>query len=110
MAYNTKNNRVYDATPDKDGHFRIAVDDFPNGTSFFLQAIDKRSRPVDSKIVIDHDTCPSVSPHAKYELQQSEYADSNVTVNVTVQGEQLPDIIVRARVRHDDHQSTVKFY
>lgn len=34
VAYNTANNNVYDTTVDKDGRFRIAVDDFADGTSF----------------------------------------------------------------------------
>ncbi len=110
VAYNTANNNVYDTTVDKDGRFRIAVDDFADGTSFFLQTLDKRSRPVDSKITVDDDSYPAVSPHEKYELWQPEYAESKATVSGMMQGGQLPDVVVKARVRHDEHLSTEKFY
>lgn len=86
VAYNTESNNVYDTTLDKDGHFRMAVDDFADGTSFFLQTMDKRSKPVDSKIILDNDSYPSVSPHEKYSLWQSEYAESKATVNGMKQG------------------------
>lgn len=110
VAYNTESNNVYDATLDKDGRFRMAVDDFADGTSFFLQTMDKRSKPVDSKIILDNDSYPSVSPHEKYSLWQSEYAELKATVNGMMQGGQLPDVVVKARVKRDEHLSTEKFY
>lgn len=110
VVYNTSNNNVYDSTLDKDGRFRIAVDDFANGTSFFLQTLDKYSKPIDSKIILDNDSYPAVSPHERYELWQSEYAESKATVDGMMQGGQLPDVVVKARVRHDEQQSTEKFY
>lgn len=109
VAYNTESNNVYDTTLDKDGRFRMAVDDFADGTSFFLQTMDKRSKPVDSKIILDNDSYPSVSPHEKYSLWQSEYAESKATVNGMMQGGQLPDVVVKARVKRDEHLSTEKF-
>lgn len=110
VAYNTESNNVYDTTLDKDGRFRMAVDDFADGTSFFLQTMDKRSKPVDSKIIMDNDSYPSVSPHEKCSLWQSEYAESKATVNGMMQGGQLPDVVVKARVKRDEHLSTEKFY
>ncbi len=110
VAYNTASNSVYDTVVDNDGRFRIAVDDFADGTSFFLQTLDKRSRPVDSKITVDDESYPAVSPHEKYKLWQSEYAESKTTVSGMMQGGQLPDVVVKARVRHDEHLSTEKFY
>lgn len=110
VAYNTSNNNVHDTTLDKDGRFRIAVDDFANGTSFFLQALDKYSKPVDSKIILDNDSYPAVSPHERYELWQSEYAETKATVDGMMQGGQLPDVVVKARVKRDEHLSTEKFY
>ncbi len=110
VAYNTASNSVYDTAVDNDGRFRIAVDDFADGTSFFLQTLDKRSKPVDSKIMVDDESYPAVSPHEKYKLWQSEYAESKTTVSGMMQGGQLPDVVVKARVRHDEHLSTEKFY
>jgi len=110
VAYNTETNNVYDTTLDKDGRFRIAVDDFTDGTSFFLQTLDKYSKPIDSKIIVDNDSYPAVSPHEKYELWQSEYVETKAMVNGMMQGGELPDVVVKARVRHDEHLSTEKFY
>ena len=78
--------------------------------SFFLQTLDKYSKPIDSKIIVDNDSYPAVSPHEKYELWQSEYVETKAMVNGMMQGGELPDVVVKARVRHDEHLSTEKFY
>ena len=110
VAYNTSNNFVYDAPIGRDGHFRIAVDDFDNGTTFFLQATDKYEKPAQSEIVIDDTTYPSVAPHRMYSLHGSFYTDAETMVNGTIKGRVLPDVVVKARVRHDEPVSREKFY
>lgn len=110
LAYNTSNNHVYDAYIGRDGRFRIAVDDFDDGTTFFLQAIDKYERPEHSVIAIDDATYPSVAAHRKYRLQNSDFVESETIVSGTMKGRVLPDVVVKARVRHDKPLSREKFY
>ena len=110
VAYNTSNNFVYDTAFGKDGRFRMAVDDFADGTTFYLQAIDKREKPVGAKFTIDDETYPAVASHNRYELQMPDYAESRVTIEGTMSGRILPNVVVKARVRHEEPVSTQKFY
>ena len=50
VAYNTRNALVYDAPVDKKGRFRMAVDDFEDGDTFFLQPVNVREQPVNAAI------------------------------------------------------------
>lgn len=110
LAYNTENNLVYDTAIGKDGHFRIAVDDFTDGTTFFLQTIDKYNKPVDSKIAVDDDSYPAVYRHKRYERQLPEYAETKVTVEGVMTGRVLPDVIVKAKVGKDEALDGRHFY
>lgn len=110
VAYNTNNNYVYDTAIGNDGRFRMAVDDFDDGTTFFLQSIDKDEKVVDSQIKVDDENFPAVHGHRKYELYNSGHVDSKVIVTGSITGRVLPDIVVRARVRHEEPVSRKKFY
>lgn len=110
VAYNTSNDLVYDTDFGKDGRFRMAVDDFADGTTFFLQAIDKREKPASANIAIDDETYPAMANHRRYELMLPDYAESKVTIEGTMSGRILPNVVVKARVRHDEPVSTQKFY
>lgn len=110
VAYNTGNNCVYDVPIDKDGRFRMAVDDFANGTTFYLQTMDRLDKPVGVYIAVDDETYPPVATHRRYELQMPEYAESRVTIEGTMSGRVLPDVVVKAQVHHDEPVSREKFY
>lgn len=110
VAYNTGNNCVYDVPIGKDGRFRMAVDDFANGTTFYLQTMDRLDKPVGAYIAVDDETYPPVATHRRYELQMPEYAESRVTIEGTMSGRVLPDVVVKAQVHHDEPVSREKFY
>ncbi len=110
VAYNTETNNVYDTDIDRKGNFRMAVDAFKEGTTFFLQSIDKRGKVVSSIIDVDAVTFPAVFPHRVYELGDVEYVSSQASVNGTIKGIVLPDVVVKAKVRNDRQGMHKKFY
>ena len=110
VAYNTENNLVYDTTLDAKGRFQIAVDDFDDGTSFFLQTVNNRNKPISANISLDDATYPPVS-FAHTTLKQSKYADDAITsIEGTFHDQTLPDVVVKARVRKEKPKPTNKFY
>ena len=110
VAYNTDNNLVYDAPLDERGRFIIAVDDFNDGTSFFLQTVNNRNKPISSNIIVDDATYPPASfPHTA--LKKSKYADdATATIEGTFHDQTLPDVVVKARMRKEKPKPTNKFY
>ena len=111
VAYNTESNAVYNAELNKKGEFTIAVDDFDDGTRFFLQAVNKKNKPEAMYVKIDDETfsAPYIDRHLW--LGKSQYATSEVTY----QGgnwnrQQLPEITVKARTKYDNLHSTTRFY
>ena len=59
VAYNTETNSPYYSDIDGDGRFHIAVDDFTDGTQFFLQPADRKNVPQAMIVDIDDDTFPA---------------------------------------------------
>ncbi len=110
VAYNTENNCVYDNEIGNDGRFRMAVDDFDEGTTFFLQTMDKREKPIESQIEIDDETYPAVTKHPQYTLALPEFAESEIDVNGIMTGITLADVVVKARIHRDEPISREKFY
>lgn len=60
IAYNTASNAVYEAGLDAEGRFTIGVDDFKEGTSFFLQAYDTKQGTDFYTYEIDEERYPPV--------------------------------------------------
>ncbi len=112
VAYNTENNMVYDSPIQPDGKFRIAVDDFKDGDTFFLQTVDKNGRPISSKINVDANTYPNVDLPHKASLPKDRYAnDSHVEIgNGGIHDQVLPDIVVKARIRTEKIEPSNRFY
>ena len=111
VAYNTESNAVYNAELNKKGEFTIAVDDFDDGTRFFLQAVNKKNKPEAMYVKIDDETFPAPFVDRHLWLGKSQYATSEVTY----QGgnwnrQQLPEITVKARTKYDNLHSTTRFY
>ncbi len=110
VAYNTENNCVYDTDIKNDGRFRMAVDNFDEGTTFFLQTMDKHNKPIESQIEIDNEVYPAVAHHRRYTLSSQTYAESKIDVNGIMTGSTLPDVEVKARVKRDKPISRKKYY
>lgn len=110
VAYNTENNLVYDIPLDSLGRFHIAVDDFTDGTSFFLQVENIRNKPIFANISVEGNTFPSVNfQHAK--LKKTKYAEDIATsVEGRFKNQTLPDIVVKAHLVSEKPKPTNKFY
>lgn len=111
VAYNTDNARVYEAPIGADGRFEIAVDDFCNGTSFFLQATDKNMKPVFANIQVDDATYPLAYVPQHFSIDKPKYIESGkVEVNGRIHDQILPDVVVKAWLRAEKPVPTNKFY
>lgn len=96
-----------------DSRFRVGVDDFPEGHSFFMQAYDSKGKSYSLKIIPDNDTYPVVDNRLKYRLERKEMG--NAVLETNVRGEitfsydkhnrknyHLPEIEVAARIHQKE--------
>lgn len=96
-----------------DSRFRVGVDDFPEGHSFFMQAYDSKGKSYSLKIIPDNDTYPVVDNRLKYRLERKERG--NAVLETNVGGEitfsydkhnrknyHLPEIEVAARIHQKE--------
>lgn len=112
VAYNTENDLIYDTSINNDGQFRIAVDDFADGNEFFLQALNSKGKPVMATFHINDDVFPSLEIARHYSLKQSRYASgTEVSFNdANIRRFILPNVTVKARLRHEKATPSNKFY
>ena len=111
VAYNTEDNSTYNAELNNKGEFAIAVDDFLDGTRFFLQAVNQKNKPEAMYVNINDETYPAFTIAQRKTLEKNRY----VTTEVTYHGgnwdkQELPEIVVKARTKYDNYHSTDQFY
>lgn len=111
VVYRTDNNCVYDTIVGDDGKFCLAVDDFPEGTEFFVQYITKNEKLVKADIHFDDYTYPAVDKRERW-TYASIYGESDKTVGLhsSLDNLHLPEITVKARARTDRSHETETFY
>ncbi|MGM9802760.1 MAG: TonB-dependent receptor [Muribaculaceae bacterium] len=111
VAFNTENNAVYNAELNKNGEFTIAVDDFDDGTCFFLQAVNKKNKPEAMYVRINDDTYPAFQLAERKILEKNLYVKTEVTyAGGNWDKQQLPEITVKAHTKYDNLHSTTRFY
>lgn len=112
IAYRTDNNCVYDTIVQKDGRFCIPVDNFEEGTDFFVQYISKREKPVKAELRFDDDVFPAPSAGGKKWAYAHQYALSEASIGsfANLEKYNLPEITVKARVHVDKRHETERFY
>lgn len=111
MAYNTETNMVYNADLNEKGEFVIAVDDFSNGTEFFLQAVDEKGKPKAMYIKMPDETYPAPVISQRKTLGKNMYAKSEVSYEGgNWDKQELPEVVVKARTKYDNLHSTDRFY
>lgn len=111
MAYNTETNMVYNADLNENGEFVIAVDDFSNGTEFFLQAVDEKGKPKAMYIKMPDETYPAPVITQRKTLGKNMYAKSEVSYEGgNWDKQELPEVVVKARTKYDNLHSTDRFY
>lgn len=115
IAINADNGYTYEGDIDAKGRFQIAVDDFYEGQTFFLQAYDRKGKSYAYKVIPDPETYPSVDNRLKKWLPVSEsnslaatsstrIASGGITLSDDTKEEKiyrLPEIEVAARIRKE---------
>lgn len=110
VAYNTTNDFVYDVPMDTQGRFRMAVDDYEEGTTFFLQSLNVKGKPVMAHFTMDDVTFPPVTISKRYSLSSTYASDSEVTLGHIYDKHILPEVTVKARLRHEKPRNSKHFY
>lgn len=118
LAYHTSTNHVYEADIDPKGNFTMAVDDFNEGETFFLQARNAKNKMDFYEYILNDETFPIVVNRNK--LRQS---DRNNQLSLQVIADDsirrldkegmnyiLPEFVVKAKIKKEDPKSTEKFY
>lgn len=118
LAYHTSTNHVYEADIDPKGNFTMAVDDFNEGETFFLQACNAKNKMDFYEYTLNDETFPIVVNRNK--LRQSD-RNNQLSLQV-IAGDSirrldkegmnyiLPEFVVKAKIKKEDPKSTEKFY
>ena len=111
VAYNASTDCVYDTVIGPDGRFTIAVDNFPQGTEFFLQPINDKGQPSRSEVKIDDTTFPAAIIDRTDLPVDSRYlaADVSIGKGSSLDPHLLADVVVKAVVKSEP-KSTEQFY
>lgn len=122
VAINRDTGFTYEGTIDAGGRFRVAVDDFPDGQTFFMQACDRKGKTFAYKVIPDPETYPGVDNRLKkrsVEKKPDSLSSSSVRIasgEITAYYEageekkyRLPEIEVAARIRKEAPE-TQDFY
>ena len=116
VAYNTATDQVYEADIDSAGHYLIAVDDFPAGTRFYLQAHDLKGGTDRFRYVPDDETYPPVvnllreQITARLSTTEVTYSDSVRQIDWAGWQFSLPEIIVKNHVLKAEERYSERFY
>jgi len=121
VAYHTLTDFVYEANLDEQGRFLIAVDDYLEDETFFIQAITPKGKPDFANYHVDDETFPALENKYRFRLPGSRYVASEVTIgNDTnleftvgkdkVRNYTLPDVTVKAQLRTEAPKQTHEFY
>lgn len=116
LAYNTENNNVYVGDINTQGRFRMAVDDFAEGVSFYVEAKSAKGKEDFYKYDMDSDTFPDVRGIALQNAMEWQDATPIETAKGVKPGFNdsryfsLPAVEVKARVQSPYNTPTNKFY
>ena len=118
VAYHTEKDFVYDVPTDKNGRFLMAVDDFMEGESFYLQAQTAKGALDFYQYQVDSDTFPAVENISRYRLLEQRYSvhtdwESNLKELSVENGNRhylMPGVEVKARLKTDPPKPTNQFY
>ncbi len=111
VAYNEDNSAVYDTVITRDGYFSIDVDDFQDGTSFFLQPINTKEKPEKGDVKIEDYTFPPVVLNRRPLQKYRRYINADVSIDKSssLNFRELANVTVKARVTSEPISSK-KFY
>lgn len=113
IAYNSANRLVTDTCVAKNGRFTVDVDDFKDGTEFFLQAINSKEIIIPGIIKLDDATYPAIDRLPLTDKDKTQLASSGSAIDAGVNNKisrNLPNITVKARVIRTEKPNYKKFY
>lgn len=117
-APNAESGKTYQTEADSEGNFRIAVDDFKEGDSFFLQAYTgkKKDKTDFFQYKMKDDIFPAVARHLHVRKEQTlgeaevEIGHADESAYGLDKNNLLPEVKVKARLKQDKHMPTKRFY
>lgn len=121
VAYNAQTDEVNEGTISEQGRYTIAVSDFLEGNHFFLQAHPLKGKADFYKYIPDDDTFPLISNPYRQNRIRPKYAETTVGYQdstgffyqVDEAGNRdyiMPEITVKARIKHEKQAPTEMFY
>lgn len=111
VAYNGFDRSVTDTVVRKDGRFIVEVNDFEDGTEFFLQAINSNGKTINAIIELDAIDYPQIGVLPQIPERRHRLNEADVTIGESGKGvRELPDIIVKARAQKVDKSNDKQFY
>lgn len=111
VAYNNTDYRVYDVPVSGEGRFNIPVDDFAEGTQFFIQYVNSKDKPEWVELSIPDQTYPPVYIDSRLRGTEKVLRRSGIALSDSVdRSYRLPDVTVKARAQMDQPEDTKSFY
>lgn len=110
IALHTETGHTYSTDITPEGHYRMGVDDFLEGSSFFIQAYNKKGKCYNLKVLPAGDTFPGIDNRLKYYYRKRKPVLTETTVEVfdslsyyyddqNQKNYRLPEIQVQARLK-----------
>ena len=103
---------AWQADLDEKGRFVIAIDDFHDKSTFFIQGRDKKGVNGEYNYTFNSDTLPGINNHKRVQLNQDLMAEYGTEIGkFSFEGNNLmPEVIIKGRIRQEKHESTERFY
>lgn len=110
VAFDNETGYAYESDIREDGTFEMGVDDFKDGTSFFLQAYNRKGKSNGYRILLPDDRHPGIHfPSVKWEERTATQADYSLGIADTSHSHWIPEVTVAAIIHRADTASN-RFY
>ncbi len=112
VAYDGSSYMAYEAPIAQSGQFTLPVDDFAEGTEFFLQYVNAAGKTVRADIRLPDETYPPVVIDRIKRPLDSRLKRSGVGLEMdeVAGSHKLPDVVVKARAISEAAETTRRFY
>ena len=111
VAYSSFDRSVTDVDINETGRFTVEVNDFDEGTEFFLQAISSNEKAISAIIELDAVDYPEIGVLPLPPVRRNRLNEADVTVEGSGNGlRELPNIVVKARAQKVDRPNDKQFY
>lgn len=110
MAFDNTTGYTYESDIAEDGTFKMGVDDFKDGTSFFLQAYNRKGKSNNYNILFPDNIRPGIHfPIVKWKERNATQADFAIDTTDSGKAFWIPEVTIKAVVHKDDTASN-RFY